>query len=199
VTKEERRLTDIMAGYLDPAEHVPSALEQAALAAERAEAGEDVEEEDEAPTGPCPEEAKERFGELGKAWGKAKKVIDKKGYGSPEAAKVLNDVAELFKFFKFTPRIIDPMIAEIRTVIECVRVEEREVMTYCVRRSGMPRAKFIKQFPGNETNEEWSIELSKGKEEWAKKFKLYATDIKRAQRKLCVVPRKKWSKPTFVS
>ena len=183
VTNEERRLTDIMAGYLDPAEHVPSALEQAALAAERAEAGEEV-EEDETPTGPDPEEAKVRFGELSKAWGKAKKVIDKKGYGSPEALKVLDEVAELFKFFKFTPRLIDPMIAEIRTTIECVRVEEREVMTFCVRRSGMPRSKFIKLFPGNETNEEWAVELANGKDEWAKKLKLYVSDIKRAQRKL---------------
>ena len=183
VTNEERRLTDIMAGYLDPAEHVPSALEQAALAAERAEAGEEV-EEDETPTGPDPEEAKVRFGELSKAWGKAKKVIDKKGYGSPEALKALDEVAELFKFFKFTPRLIDPMIAEIRTTIECVRVEEREVMTFCVRRSGMPRSKFIKLFPGNETNEEWAVELANGKDEWAKKLKLYVSDIKRAQRKL---------------
>ena len=183
VTNEERRLTDIMAGYLDPAEHVPSALEQAALAAERAEVGEEV-EEDETPTGPDPEEAKVRFGELSKAWGKAKKVIDKKGYGSPEALKALDEVAELFKFFKFTPRLIDPMIAEIRTTIECVRVEEREVMTFCVRRSGMPRSKFIKLFPGNETNEEWAVELANGKDEWAKKLKLYVSDIKRAQRKL---------------
>ena len=183
VTNEERRLTDIMAGYLDPAEHVPSALEQAALAAERAEAGEEV-EEDETPTGPDPEEAKVRFGELSKAWGKAKKVIDKKGSVSPEALKALDEVAELFKFFKFTPRLIDPMIAEIRTTIECVRVEEREVMTFCVRRSGMPRSKFIKLFPGNETNEEWAVELANGKDEWAKKLKLYVSDIKRAQRKL---------------
>ena len=32
VTKEERRLADIMVGYLDPAEHVPSALEIAEAA-----------------------------------------------------------------------------------------------------------------------------------------------------------------------
>ena len=30
VAKEERKLTDIMIGYLDPAEHVPSASEMAA-------------------------------------------------------------------------------------------------------------------------------------------------------------------------
>eukprot|EP00752_Nemacystus_decipiens_P018839 g16895.t1 len=76
VKKDERKLTDVMNGYLDPAEHVPSALEQATLAAERAEeAGEDEEEEDETPSGPDPEEAKERFGELKKAWTKAKKAI----------------------------------------------------------------------------------------------------------------------------
>ena len=184
VTKDERRLTEVISGYLNPVEHVPSALEQAALAAERAEAGEEVEEEDEAPTGPDPEDAKERFKELKKVWTKAKKAIASKGYGSKEANKAIAEAAEIFKYLKLTPRVFDPMIAEVRTTIECVRVEEREIMTFCVRRAGMPRAKFIKSFPGNETNEKWVTELAKGKEDWAKKIKLYAHDIKRAQKKL---------------
>ena len=183
VKKDERRLTEVIGGYLDPAEHVPSALEQAALAAERAEAGEEVEEE-ETPTGPDPEEAEERFKNLKKAWTKAKKAISSKGYGSKEANKAIYEAGEIFKYLKFTPRLFDPMIAEVRTTIECVRVEEREIMTFCVRRAGMPRAKFIKSFPGNETNEKWVTELAKGKEDWAKKIKLYAHDIKRAQGKL---------------
>ena len=183
VTKDERRLTEVIGGYLNPAEHVPSALEQATLAAERAAAGEEVEEE-EAPSGPDPEEAKERFTNLKKAWTKAKRAITSKGYGSKEANKAIGEAAEIFKFLKLTPRLFDPMIAEVRTTIECVRVEEREIMTFCVRRAGMPRAKFIKAFPGNETNEKWVTELTKGKEDWCKKIKLYAHDIKRAQGKL---------------
>ena len=183
VKKDERRLTEVIGGYLDPAEHVPSALEQAALAAERAEAGEEVEEE-ETPTGPDPEEAEERFKNLKKAWTKAKRAISSKGYGSKEANKAIYEAAEIFKYLKFTPRLFDPMIAEVRTTNECVRVEEREIMTFCVRRAGMPRAKFIKSFPGNETNEKWVNELAKGKEDWAKKIKLYAHDLKRAQGKL---------------
>ncbi|MCL4142446.1 UNVERIFIED_CONTAM: hypothetical protein GTU68_067144, partial [Idotea baltica] len=185
VTKEERRLNEVIGGYLNPQEYVPSALEQAALKAERLENGEEEEEEeDEKPTGPDPEEAKERFAELKKVWKKAQKAISSKGYGSKEADKAIEEAAEIFKFLKFTPRLFDPMIAEVRTTIECVRVEEREIMTFCVRRAGMPRAKFIKLFPGNETNEKWVDELAKGKDDWAKKLKLYAHDIKRAQTKL---------------
>ena len=58
VAKEERRLADIMVGYLDPAEHVPSAAE----VAEAAEAaGDDETAEEDADTGPDPVEAKKRF------------------------------------------------------------------------------------------------------------------------------------------
>ena len=48
VTKEERKLTDVMIGYLDPAEHVPSASEMAAAAEQRAEQKGDDDEEEEA-------------------------------------------------------------------------------------------------------------------------------------------------------
>lgn len=183
-TKEERRLNDVISGYLDPAEYVPSALEQAALAAEKAEEASDDEDEEESSSGPDPEEAKKRFGELKKAWTKARKAVESEGYGSKKADKAIEEAAEIFKFLKITPRLFDPMIAEVRTTIECVRVEEREIMTFCVRRAGMPRAKFIKLFPGNETNEKWIEELSENADDWAKKLKLYAYDIKRAQSRL---------------
>ena len=61
VTKEERKLTDVMIGYLDPAEHVPSASEMAAAAEQRAEQKGDDDEEEEANVGPDPVEAKKRF------------------------------------------------------------------------------------------------------------------------------------------
>ena len=61
VAKEERKLTDVMVGYLDPAEHVPSASEMAAAAEARGESDDD---EDETPVGPDPAEAKKRFSAL---------------------------------------------------------------------------------------------------------------------------------------
>src|SRR6056297_1083195 len=52
VTKEERRLSDILVGYLDPAEHVPSAAQIAEAAAKNES------EDDDSDGGPDPVEAK---------------------------------------------------------------------------------------------------------------------------------------------
>jgi RNA polymerase primary sigma factor len=71
--KEERRIPDVISGWLDPTEHVPAAgpAAQAAKAAEKkAEGNDDDDEEEEEKTGLDPEEVKERFGALRKQWNK---------------------------------------------------------------------------------------------------------------------------------
>jgi RNA polymerase primary sigma factor len=44
-----------------------------------------------------------------------------------------------------------------------IRSQERAIMQLCVRDARMPRADFLRLFPGNETNEEWIVKLTKGK------------------------------------
>ena len=78
VTKEERKLADIMVGYLDPAQHVPTAAELAEAAQAKADkAGTD--EEEETDNGPDPVEAKKRFTALKRQYNKTEKVIAEKG------------------------------------------------------------------------------------------------------------------------
>ena len=84
VAKEERRLSDIMVGYLDPAEHVPSAAEVAEKAEKAAPAATDSDEE--VDTGPDPVEAKKRFTDLKRLFNKTEKAIAAKGRG--DAASV---------------------------------------------------------------------------------------------------------------
>ena len=98
VAKEERKLIDIMIGYLDPAEHVPSASEMAAAAEEKGDAGDD--DEDAPDVGPDPVEAKKRFTALKRQCTKTEKAIAAKGRDHKEAIAEMNKLGELFKFFK---------------------------------------------------------------------------------------------------
>ncbi len=180
VQNEERRLTDIINGYLNPADHVPSALEQAQKAAENGS----NEEEDEKPTGPDPEEAAERFGDIDKAWKKAQKAVKSKGLNSNPAQKAIGEAAELFKYLKLTPRLFDPMHADVRATMAALREEERAIMSICTRKAGMTRSEFIKLFPGNETNEQWIKDLTKAKKPWAARIAEHAEDVQRAQRQI---------------
>ena len=85
IAKEERRLSDVMIGYLDPADHVPSAAEVAAAR----EAGTDDTEE-EVDTGPDPVEAKKRFTAIRRQHNKTEKAIADKGRNSKEAMKEMD-------------------------------------------------------------------------------------------------------------
>ncbi|MEP1472135.1 MAG: RNA polymerase sigma factor RpoD [Halieaceae bacterium] len=183
VTKEERRLTDIMVGYLDPAEHVPSAAEMAEIAA-AAPASTDSDEE--VDTGPDPVEAKKRFTALKRQYNKTEKVIAAKGRGSKEALKEMEKLGELFKFFKLTPRVFDPINEEARTILSAVRVQEREFMRIAVRRCGMPRKDFIASFQGSESDLKWLSRHSR-KKDYGPKLSAEKENLQRLQRRILQV------------
>jgi RNA polymerase primary sigma factor len=194
VAKEERRLAEVIIGWLDPVEEIPVALvdEDAEIEVPvvgAKPAGEDdeeggAEEEEEAISGVDPEEAKVRFEELAKQHEKAVKTLSKHGYGSKQAEKELFALGELFKFFKIPPRQFDPIYNKARDALNSVRRHERLIMDLCTRKAQMQRKTFIKEFPGNENNLEWLPDLLKGKVESADKLERVLPDVQSAQQVL---------------
>jgi RNA polymerase primary sigma factor len=196
VAKEERRLADVIIGWLDPAEDVPAATPATeaipvAKATDKKKAGDDeeeeeeaAEEEDEVVSGVDPEEARVRFEALKKQLDKAEKTLAKHGRNSKQADKELSALGDLFKFFKLPPRQFDPIYIQVREVLDRVRREERTIMELCVRRAHMPRKTFIKEFPGNEVNESWIPDIIKKKRDYSEALKAVEDDITRAQRRL---------------
>ncbi|MBK8187164.1 MAG: RNA polymerase sigma factor RpoD [Cellvibrio sp.] len=194
VAKEERRLAEVIIGWLDPVEEIPVALvdEDAEIEVPvvgAKPAGDDdeesgAEEEEEAISGVDPEEAKVRFEELAKQHEKAVKTLSKHGYGSKQAEKELFALGELFKFFKIPPRQFDPIYNKARDALNSVRRHERLIMDLCTRKAQMQRKTFIKEFPGNENNLEWLPDLLKGKVESADKLERVLPDVQSAQQVL---------------
>ncbi|EMK0759459.1 RNA polymerase sigma factor RpoD [Acinetobacter baumannii] len=170
----ERRLADILSGYLDPEtdEDIPEVLEDVEELEEEDESStkstkevkldDDDEEEEsegdddsEGDSGPDPEVAKVRFAELEAAWAQTKVVIEKHGRNSPEANEALESLATVFMMFKFTPRLFDIISEMIRGTHEQIRANEREIMRYAVRRGRMDRNQFRTSFPKQESNPAW--------------------------------------------
>ncbi|MDA9983729.1 RNA polymerase sigma factor RpoD [Porticoccaceae bacterium] len=187
----EKKLTDIISGYLNPMEHVPSALAQQqaaeALKLENPEEAEEEEEEEQHEGGLDPEVAFERFDAIRKQLKKTDTCVTRYGRNGEASQKNLEELAELFKFLKLTPRQFDPLIAKVRLAVERVRNEERKIMRLCIRLGKMPRKDFIKLFPGNESNMKWTTELAKSKESWAERVAEQEVEILRSQRKLAQV------------
>ncbi|WP_180186522.1 RNA polymerase sigma factor RpoD [Acinetobacter sp. YH01012] len=170
----ERRLADILSGYLDPEtdEEIPEVLEDEAdldkeedtsnkptkdvkLDDDDEEEEAEAEEESEADSGPDPEIARIRFGELEQAYLAKIAAIEKHGRESAEAQEALEALATVFMMFKFTPRLFDIISEMIRGTHEQIRTAEREVMRYAVRRGRMDRTQFRTSFPGQESNFAW--------------------------------------------
>ena len=192
VASGERKLTDIISGYLNPMEHVPSALaQQQAAEAEKLANGEDEnesdEDEDEDEGGLDPVEAERRFEDIRAQLLKTDRCIARYGRDGNASKKNLEELAELFKFLKLTPRQFDPLIAMIRSAIKKIRDEERAIMRLCLRYAKMPRKDFIKSFPNNETNLKWARDLIKSDAEWSKGLANQEQEIIRCQRKLAQV------------
>ena len=182
VTKEERKLADIMVGYLDPAQHVPTAAELAEAAqakADKVEAG----DEEEADNGPDPVEAKKRFSALKRQYNKTEKVIAAKGRTDAAAIKEMEKLGELFKFFKLTPRVFDPISDTPRNILAAVRDQEREIMRIAIKVCGMPRKDFISTFQGSESDLKW-VSRQARKKEYGPKLNAEKEIIQRLQRRI---------------
>ncbi len=181
IEQGERRLSDVIGGWLDPADEVAAPTP---VTAESKANSSDDDDDEETNTGIDPEYAKERFDELRAVLEKADKAIEKNGRESKAVDKALEALGEVFKFFKLPPRQFDPIYNSTRETLRKVRLEERAVMRLCVRNAGMPRKTFVKEFPGNETNEEWIPDVIAKKRDYSDSLRPYQEEILRSQRKL---------------
>ena len=199
VKKEERRLADILTGYLNPMEHVPSASQVAAAAesaaenkskAEKDKADKDKkDDEDEKDNGPDPVEAKKRFDSLKKAHNKVLASIEKHGRYSDETQQHLSARADVFKFFKLTPRQLDPLAKNVRDAITEIRRQERLIMKICVRTGGMKRKLFLQEFQTQESESNWIVAQIKKHKDLSDKLEVARPEVERAQNKLAAMAR----------
>ena len=200
----KRRLSEILAGFLDLEEAADLARKEKEAAAlllpepdpsDEADADDDetaTEEEEEAgPTGPDPEEVKRRmellrdyYGKFQKAAPKAASITDKK------IVKLRDQMAEEFLKLKLPSALIDGFVRKLREVVNDIRHHERVLMDIFVKQVKMPKAEFIKTFPSNEGNLEWAAELGRKRQKWSPNIKTHREAIDAEQEKLASIERK---------
>jgi RNA polymerase primary sigma factor len=159
VEKDELRIDELIDGFVEVETEAAAAEEETEAEAEDTETDEDDEDATAAVAAAnlaqLKAEALAQFDYIRKAYKKAQTAHAKYGLGTPQHMKAQSEVTELLMAFRFSVRQVDRLCDQIRTAVEEVRSHERKIMEFCVTRSGMPRAHFIKAFPGNETNLAW--------------------------------------------
>jgi RNA polymerase primary sigma factor len=194
VTTDGGRLVEVFNGYIDPDDGIAAPAEAAAPATAKVGDADkdgdddsddsDDEEEEEGDGGPDPEEALRRFTAISDALVLAKKALKKHGRNSKQGIAALKEMAELFMPIKLVPKQYEALVVFVRSTLERLRAQERAIMQLCVRDARMPRADFLKLFPGNEIDAEWSVGLAKGKAKYAEAIGGLQADIQRCQLKL---------------
>jgi RNA polymerase primary sigma factor len=194
VTTDGGRLVEVLSGYIDPDDGIVPAEAAAPVPAKDGDAADDKDdeedgddsddEEEEGDGGPDPEEALRRFTAIGDALDLAKKALKKHGRNSKQGIAALKEMAELFMPIKLVPKQYEALVVRVRSSLERLRAQERAIMQLCVRDARMPRADFLKLFPGNEIDAEWSVGLAKGKAKYAEAIGNLQGDIQRCQQKL---------------
>jgi RNA polymerase primary sigma factor len=194
VTTEGGRLVEVLSGYIDPDDGIVPAEAAAPVPAKDGDAADDKDdeedgddsddEEEEGDGGPDPEEALRRFTAIGDALDLAKKALKKHGRGSKQGIAALKEMGELFMPIKLVPKKFDALVVLVRDALVRLRAQERAIMQLCVRDARMPRADFLRLFPGNEIDPEWAAGLAKGKAKYAEAIGNLQADIQRCQQKL---------------
>ncbi len=167
VEKDELRIDEVIDGLVDPNE---DDVAEAELSDDDIDEEEIEEEEDEdgsiaaANLEQLKQDSLARFNAIRKLYKKMRKALTEKGHRS-RAYKDLQEAlsAELMQI-RFSAKQVERLCNGLRSLVDSVRQRERHIQELCVKNSSMPRAHFIKSFPGNETNLKWiTEEITNGK------------------------------------
>jgi len=169
IVKDEIKVDEIVDGLVDP-----NAVEEVAAASAASDDDEDEDEEDEeeeeeeeasgggGAAGFSAEQLEQlkrdslaKFEEIAGQFDKMRKAYEKEGYNSKPYVKAQESISNELLGIRFTAKFVEKLCDTLRGQVDEVRHIEKQILDVTVNRCGMPRAHFIKVFPGNETNLDW--------------------------------------------
>jgi RNA polymerase primary sigma factor len=136
------------------------------------------------------EESLRRFEVIGKFYDKLLKTLTKSGARSRAYLEVRDQISNELLNIRFTAKQVEALCDGLRRLVEEVRSYEREIMEICVEKARMPRAHFIKEFPGNESNVRWVATEIDGRHAWSDVLIRFEPAITEMQGKLIDVQRR---------
>ncbi|HEX8787227.1 MAG TPA: RNA polymerase sigma factor RpoD, partial [Telluria sp.] len=173
IEKDEIKIDEIVDGMVDPNESEETSPSAVAPSSDgdddedEDEEEEDEEEEEEAnassgAAGYSAEQleqlkssALEKFDMIEQQFDKMRKAYEKQGYNSKDYIRAQEAISNELLGIRFTAKVVEKLCDTLRGQVDEVRHIEKQILDVAVNRCGMPRAHFIKVFPGNETNLEW--------------------------------------------
>ena len=174
IKKEDKRITDLVVGFMDEEEDLPPSTEE--ISAEADEEEEDV--------GINMEELAKRFSSIKRQYNKSQKTISASGRDNDKAQKDLDKLGELFKFLKLSPKRFETISLTARALAKAIRDSEREIYDICTQDCNMPRKDFLEIFRDNQTNLKFLDSTIRSKKNYAKLLKDVKPDVNKIQKRI---------------
>ena len=173
IKKEDKRITDLVVGFMDEEEDLPPSTEEVS--------NETDEEED---VGINMEELAKRFSSIKRQYNKSQKTIASSGRDNDKAQKDLDKLGELFKFLKLSPKRFETISLTARALAKAIRDSEREIYDICTQDCNMPRKDFLEIFRDNQTNLKFLDSTIRSKKNYAKLLKDVKPDVNKIQKRI---------------
>jgi len=204
IESDQMRIDELIDGFVDTedkaaigAESNEESEENGAADATDEEEAEDEEEDEEATAAAAAAnlaqlkaDALARFAVIADFFTKMGKAYEKYGYRSKQYDKFQSGISDELMNFRFSAKQVDALCNTMRNLVEEVRHCERNIQDMCVTKSRMPRAHFIKVFPGNEDNLQWVVQELKSKKPYSEALERYQHAIVEQQQCLLDLERR---------
>ena len=174
IKKEDKRITDLVVGFMDEEEDLPPATEEVS-------SEDDDEDED---VGINMEELAKRFSSIKRQYNKSQKTIAASGRNNDKAQKDLDKLGEVFKFLKLSPKRFETISLTARALAKAIRDSEREIYDICTQDCNMPRKDFLEIFRDNQTNLKFLDSTIRSKKNYAKLLKDVKPDVNKIQKRI---------------
>ena len=202
ISKDEAKIDEVVDGLVDPNavdEPIPTPVIKSAVSDdededEDGEEDEEGDEEDNSNGGAAGFSAEqleqlkrdslEKFAVISSNFDKMRKSYEKDGYNSKPYVKAQEAISNELMGIRFTAKVVEKLCDTLRGQVDEVRQIERQILDVVVNKCGMPRAHFIKSFPGNETNLKWVDAEVNGNHSYSTILARNVPTVKELQQKL---------------
>ena len=178
---EEKKLSELLTGFLEEMEEGPSASPGSEKAKQLEESDEEVD------NGPDLVEVQRRMTNLKRQFNKTNKVIESKGRNSKEATMELEKLGQVFQFLKFSPKMFEDLAFFARSDLAEIRLHEKRIQFLFVKSARVPRKDFISMYKENITKIKWIDSLMSNKKYSKKSLEHIKPDVVIAQKAIKAV------------
>ena len=181
VKSEDKKLSELLTGFLEEMEEVPSAGPGSEKAKQLEESDEEVD------TGPDLAEVQRRMTNLKRQFNKTYKVLESKGRHSKEAKAEFAKLGLIFQFLKFSPKMFEDLAFFARSDLAEIRLHEKRIQFLFVKSARVPRKDFIAMYKDNITKVKWVDSLMSNKKYSKKSLEHIKPDVVIAQKAIKAV------------